>query len=72
MSPTPKLLIVVGAFLLVAGLLLHLGGRLGLGRLPGDITLRGRDVTVYLPIATSLLLSILLTLVASFLLRPHR
>jgi hypothetical protein len=58
----------LGRSLLVAGLLLVLTwlvvlvlGRLGLGRLPGEVVVRRDHVTVYLPIATSLLVSLLLT-----------
>jgi len=58
-----KLLIVVGGFLAVAGLLLLLAGRIWpLGRLPGDLVFRSEHLTVYLPLATMLLLSLILTL----------
>jgi hypothetical protein len=42
-----------------------LAGRMGLplGRLPGDITWRGRHTTVYLPLGTSILISVVLSLV---------
>jgi hypothetical protein len=55
----------VGAALLLAGLLLLLVDRLHLplGRLPGDILYRGKNTTFYFPLATSILLSILLTLI---------
>jgi hypothetical protein len=63
-------LMVLGAVLLALGLLLSLGGRLPwLGRLPGDIVYRRGDFTFYFPLATSLLLSALLTLVLSFIRR---
>jgi Protein of unknown function (DUF2905) len=60
-----KLLIVLGAILLVAGIALLLLGRTGvpLGRLPGDIVYRGKSTTFYFPLATSILLSIVLTVV---------
>jgi hypothetical protein len=60
-----KLLIVIGAVALVAGFLLILLGRthLPLGRLPGDIVYRGKNTTVYFPLATSILLSVVLSLV---------
>jgi hypothetical protein len=59
-----KFLIVTGAVLLVAGLALMLLGRtnLPLGRLPGDIVYRGKNTTFYFPLATSLLVSIVLSL----------
>jgi hypothetical protein len=60
-----KLLIVLGAILLGAGVALFLLERTGLplGRLPGDIVYRGKRTTFYFPLATSMLLSIVLTVV---------
>jgi len=60
-----KLLIVLGAIVLVAGVVLFLLGRTGLplGRLPGDIVYRGKNTTFYFPLATSILLSLVLTVV---------
>jgi hypothetical protein len=65
MTDLAKLLILLGAALLLAGLLLLLVGRLHLplGRLPGDILYRGKNTTFYFPLATSILLSVLLTLI---------
>ena len=65
MTDLAKLLILLGAALLLAGILLLLVGRLHLplGRLPGDILYRGKDTTFYFPLATSILLSVLLTLI---------
>lgn len=56
-------LIVVGAVLLLAGLFLTFGPRIpGLGRLPGDIVWRRGNTTVYFPIVTCIVLSIVLSL----------
>jgi hypothetical protein len=65
MTDLGKLLILLGAALLFAGVLLLLVGRLHLplGRLPGDILYRGKNTTFYFPLATSILLSVLLTLI---------
>jgi hypothetical protein len=65
MTDLAKLLILLGAALLFAGILLLLVGRLHLplGRLPGDILYRGKNTTFYFPLATSILLSVLLTLI---------
>lgn len=65
MSELGKILIVLGGVLILAGIALVLFGRLHLplGRLPGDIVYRGKNTTVYFPLATSILLSVLLTLV---------
>jgi hypothetical protein len=58
-----KVMIFTGVALLIAGALWTLGERIGLGRLPGDIVVRGQRSTIYFPLATSLLLSLVLTLV---------
>ena len=65
MTDLAKLLILLGATLLLAGIVLLLLGRLHLplGRLPGDILYRGKNTTFYFPLATSILLSVLLTLI---------
>jgi H+/Cl- antiporter ClcA len=58
-----KLLIFLGAIIVVAGIALVLLGRTNLpvGRLPGDIIYRGKHTTFYLPLATSILLSVVLS-----------
>ena len=56
-----KILVVAGLALAGVGALLMLG--VPLGRLPGDIVYRRGSVTVYVPLATSLLLSLVLTVV---------
>ncbi len=58
-----KFLIVLGVVLIVLGLLWELLGRLGLGRLPGDIVIERDGLHVYIPLATSILLSVVLSLV---------
>jgi Protein of unknown function (DUF2905) len=64
----------LGLVLLVAGGLLLLLGRSGipLGRLPGDISYRGKNLSVYFPLGTSVLVSILLSLVFYLLSRFRR
>jgi hypothetical protein len=59
-----KLLVLGGTVLLLLGLLVMAG--FPLFRLPGDFTVRRGPVTFYLPLASSILLSILLTLVMMF------
>ena len=58
-----RLLIIFGLLLVAAGLLWPLITRLGLGRLPGDIVIERENFRLYLPIATSLLLSAVLSLI---------
>jgi len=53
---------VLGAVIVVVGLLVMLLGRIGLFRLPGDFEFGGRNWRIYFPLATSIVLSILLTL----------
>ncbi|HXE05095.1 MAG TPA: DUF2905 domain-containing protein [Bryobacteraceae bacterium] len=57
--------IAIGVALAVLGLLLTFGEKLPirLGRLPGDVVIRGKNTTFYFPLATSLLLSGLLSIV---------
>lgn len=63
-----RLLIIIGLLIAAAGLFLTLGERLSfLGRLPGDFVLGRGNVRVYLPLTTSLLLSVLLTLVIALI-----
>lgn len=63
MSPVARGLIVAGLLLVALGLLWHLGGRLlPLGRLPGDIVVQRPGFRLYVPLATCVLASILLTL----------
>jgi hypothetical protein len=64
MGDLGKLLISVGALLILAGVVLVLLGRahLPLGKLPGDIIYRGKNTTFYFPLATSILLSVVLSL----------
>jgi multisubunit Na+/H+ antiporter MnhG subunit len=57
-----RFLIILGLILLVAGLLWPYIGKLGLGRLPGDIVYHRGHTTFYFPIVTSLVLSVLLSL----------
>jgi Protein of unknown function (DUF2905) len=58
-----RFLIVLGLVLLVAGLLWPTLAKLGLGRLPGDIVFTRGNTTIYLPIMTSIILSIVLSAV---------
>jgi hypothetical protein len=61
--PVARWLIVLGAVLIVAGLLWPWLGRLGLGRLPGDIVIERENFRLYLPITTSIVVSIVLSLI---------
>jgi len=56
-----RILMLVGGCLLVIGLVLTLGGKMGFGRLPGDIVYRKGSFTFFFPLATCLILSLMLT-----------
>jgi len=68
MADVGRILLVFGILLVVIG-----GGLMLFGRfhLPGDITLKSGNVTVYIPIATSIVLSIILTVVLNLLFRQR-
>jgi hypothetical protein len=68
------LLVVMGAVAIVLGLALMLLGRtnIPLGRLPGDIVYRGKNSTFYFPLATSILVSVVLSVVMYLIGRLRR
>jgi heme/copper-type cytochrome/quinol oxidase subunit 2 len=65
MSEMGRLLLMVGIALVVIGVIVILLGRtrLPLGRLPGDVLYRGKNTTFYFPLASSVLISIVLSIV---------
>lgn len=58
-----RLLIIFGLVLVAAGLLWPLIAKLGLGRLPGDIVVEREHFRLYVPIVTSLLISVVVSIV---------
>lgn len=58
-----RLLIIIGLALVAAGVVLHFAPSLPIGRLPGDIRIERPGTRIYIPITTSILLSVLLSLV---------
>jgi len=64
-----KLLILVGISIVVVGGLFLLFGRTFLGKLPGDITVSNGTFTCFVPIASMIVISILLTIVLNIVLR---
>jgi hypothetical protein len=59
-----KLLIILGVVMIAVGALFALSGKVPwLGRLPGDIIIRKKTFTFYFPLATSILLSLILTFI---------
>ena len=58
-----RALIIIGLVIALVGLLWPRIGRIGLGRLPGDFVIRHGNFTFYAPIATGILISVVLSLV---------
>jgi hypothetical protein len=72
MAPLAKILMITGALLFVAGIVVAAGSRFGLGNLPGDVSFRRGNTSFYFPIVTSILVSIGLTVLLNILLRFWR
>ena len=69
MSQLGRGLLVSGLLLAAVGLLLVLGAKLGLGRLPGDVVVERKNFSLHFPIATSIVVSLVLTLLLNLWLR---
>ena len=72
-SPNPdsfgRLLIIIGVVLVILGVLFSFARVLRLGSLPGDLHWSGRGWQIWLPLGTSILLSVLLTLLFNLFFR---
>ena len=68
------MLVVLGGTIVIVGLALILMGRahLPIGRLPGDIIYRGKNTTFYFPLATSILISVVLSILLYLIGRIRR
>lgn len=65
-----KIIIIIGAVLIVLGLIFLLLGKFTpLGRLPGDIIIKRENLTIYFPLVSLIILSIILTIIANIFLR---
>jgi hypothetical protein len=74
MNDLGRILIGIGLLLVAIGAMVLLFGKIGLplGRLPGDLSWRGKHTTVYFPLGTSILLSVILSLIFYVLSRLRR
>lgn len=74
MAEMGRILVILGVSLALIGGIIMLLGRTGLpiGRLPGDILYRGKNTTFYFPLATSILVSVVLSLVLFLIGRLRR
>ncbi len=65
-----RILIGVGLFVVILGVLLVLSPKIPfLGRLPGDLVFQRENVTIYFPVVTSILLSVVLTIILNLFFR---
>jgi len=69
-----KTLVVIGLLLAVIGAAILLASRVGLplGRLPGDISYKGKNVAFYFPLGTSILISVVLSAILYLISRMRR
>ncbi len=69
-----KAILAIGLVIVLIGAGIMLAARFGLplGRLPGDVAYRGKHVSVFFPIGTSILISIVLSLIFYLISRFHR
>ena len=61
MDSIAKTIISVGVVLVILGLLIGIGSKLGIGRLPGDILIKKGNFSFFFPITTSIIMSIVLS-----------
>ncbi|MBM4271929.1 MAG: DUF2905 domain-containing protein [Deltaproteobacteria bacterium] len=65
-----KILLIIGLVIAGIGVLILLGGKIPwLGKLPGDFYYKGKNFTFYFPLATSIIISIILTVILMFISR---
>ncbi len=63
-----KILLIIGLMIAGIGGLILLGGKIPwIGRLPGDFYYKGKNFTFYFPLATSIIISIILTIILLFI-----
>jgi len=67
-----KILIIAGIFIALFGGAIYFGGRIGLGRLPGDIVYRRGNFSLYFPLVSSIIISIVMTLILNLIFRFRR
>ena len=74
MENISRYMIIAGVILILIGGGIYLAARMGLplGRLPGDIRIEGENGTFYFPLATSILVSVVLTIALNIIIRLFR
>lgn len=69
MESIGRLLILLSILIFCIGIILVLGSKVGLGKLPGDILFKKGNITFYFPIVTSIIISIILSIILNLLRR---
>ncbi len=64
-EPFGKSLIGIGILLIIVGVIMLVGGKLGIGKLPGDIYVQRGNFSFYFPLATCIIISIILSILFS-------
>ncbi len=64
-----KVLIIFGLIILLIGLLSYFSDKIPFFKLPGDIVIKRKNLTIYIPIVSMILLSIILTIILNFIFR---
>lgn len=65
MEPFGKALIAIGLVVAIVGIVMLFGSKIGIGKLPGDFTYSKGNFTFYFPLATTILVSVLLSIIFS-------
>lgn len=63
MNSLGKFIIILGIILIIIGLLISIGGKFGLGKLPGDIYIDRGNFKFYFPITTSIIISVIVSII---------
>jgi hypothetical protein len=64
-----RILLIIGTVFIIAGILVERNIRIPVGRLPGDIVVKRENWTIFVPLMTSLIASVILTVIFSLLRR---
>lgn len=62
-----RTIITIGIIVVLIGIIISIGGKFGLGKLPGDILIKKGNFTFFFPIITSIVISIILTVIVNII-----
>lgn len=64
-----KIIIIFGIILIITGLIFYFFDKLPLFKLPGDIVIKRKNLVIYIPIVTMIIISIILTIILNMIFR---